>query len=469
LRHRRFGFTLVELLLLIGVVAVLAAVTIVAIDPIRNLASSRDVVRKNNEKQLTNAMFQYLIANERLPGDKTLLEGEENKTPICRLTVTDPSCVNFDELVPDYVGELPVDRLELNVKHTGYAAYRQVGRAFAIALYIGQEGGEAPAILTFSPVDDAANVGISSSFVITFDEAITKQTGNVTIKRTEDSSVFEAIDVTSAQISGDGTDTITINPSSELEYDTSYFIEIDNTAFADLASNNFAGISDGATWNFETDIILTDILHRWVFDDGEGTTASDDIGGNDGTLTDMDPGTSWVANVPTGLNVSSALEFFGNTGDKSDRVLLGTPVTLSVNGSSSWAISYWAYQDTNNRVVMGQDGVEKNRIYHRSPSMRNYLDNDEYFSVNYNMNSNKGAWHHVVLLWNGSVFEGYVDGVSYAVAGDYSGGSTSFIIDSIGRAYDNNNNTWDGVLSDIRVYNRVLTPTEISNIAGGKG
>ncbi len=110
----------------------------------------------------------------------------------------------------------------------------------------------APTISSLTPADNATGVAITSNLVITFSEAVHVATGHVTIKKSSDNSTVEAIDVTSVQISGDGTTTITINPTSSLSYSTGYYVLIDATAFEDSAGNTFAGISSSTAWNFTT-------------------------------------------------------------------------------------------------------------------------------------------------------------------------------------------------------------------------
>ena len=57
------------------------------------------------------------------------------------------------------------------------------------------------------------------------------ESGNIVIYKSSDSSVFETIDVTSEQVTGSGTNQITINPSNELSPSTEYYVKIDPTAF----------------------------------------------------------------------------------------------------------------------------------------------------------------------------------------------------------------------------------------------
>ena len=72
----------------------------------------------------------------------------------------------------------------------------------------------------------------------------------ITIKNSSDDSEFEKIDVTSAQVTGTGTNEITINPANDFASTTQYYVQIDSSAFDDSSSNSFAGISDKTSFNF---------------------------------------------------------------------------------------------------------------------------------------------------------------------------------------------------------------------------
>ena len=109
-----------------------------------------------------------------------------------------------------------------------------------------------PTVDTFSPSDNATGVSTSGNISITFSENVDAETGSVDIYRTLDNSLVESIDVTSGQVTGSGTNTITINPSQNLAESTAFYVQIDATAFDDTAGNSFAGISDSTTWNFTT-------------------------------------------------------------------------------------------------------------------------------------------------------------------------------------------------------------------------
>jgi hypothetical protein len=104
---------------------------------------------------------------------------------------------------------------------------------------------------TFTPANDATNIAITTNLIIKFSEIVNVNTGNIVIKQASDDSEFATISVTNTQqITGTGTDTITINPTNDLNYGTLYYVEIDSGAFRDAANNDYAGISGNTTWNF---------------------------------------------------------------------------------------------------------------------------------------------------------------------------------------------------------------------------
>ena len=108
-----------------------------------------------------------------------------------------------------------------------------------------------PSLTSSSPSDNASNVTVSSDIVLTFNEAVDAESGNIDIVNTSTGETIE-IDVTGALLSGSGTTEITINPSSDLEHDTSYHVKIDSSAFDDAAGNSYAGVSSTTTLNFST-------------------------------------------------------------------------------------------------------------------------------------------------------------------------------------------------------------------------
>lgn len=57
------GFTLIEILIVIGIIAILAAVVIIAINPARQFAQARNAQRSSNVNTILNAINQYGVEN----------------------------------------------------------------------------------------------------------------------------------------------------------------------------------------------------------------------------------------------------------------------------------------------------------------------------------------------------------------------------------------------------------------------
>lgn len=114
------GFTLIELLIVIAVLGVLAAVVLVAIDPVEQLARGRDAGRKSSVVQLGRALQAYYTNNSAYPAivgwNTTLLASGDVKvfptqsTPPTPATACDATgnmlnnfCYKLDSAAPNIV------------------------------------------------------------------------------------------------------------------------------------------------------------------------------------------------------------------------------------------------------------------------------------------------------------------------------------------------------------------------------
>lgn len=113
--------------------------------------------------------------------------------------------------------------------------------------------GAEPVAMTFDPLSAAGDVAVDTDLTIAFSEVVTVESGDISIYKSFDDELIEAIDVTSGLVTGAGTDTITINPTDDLIENTAYYIDIDGTAFRDSSLNNAPEIDGATTWTFSTE------------------------------------------------------------------------------------------------------------------------------------------------------------------------------------------------------------------------
>lgn len=110
-----------------------------------------------------------------------------------------------------------------------------------------------PQVISFSPADDASNAAVDASLQLTFSENVTAQAGkNITVFNS-DGSPFAQVAAGGAEVTGSGTNTITIDLPSNFDYSAGYYVLIDQGTFKDAAGNEYQGIAGVATWNFTTE------------------------------------------------------------------------------------------------------------------------------------------------------------------------------------------------------------------------
>lgn len=110
---------------------------------------------------------------------------------------------------------------------------------------------DVPALTSLWPANGASAASTTTNLVMSFSKTVSVDTGNILIKLSSDNSTVETIDVTGAQVTGSGTNTITIDPAL-LDDSTSYYVIVPATAFLDASDNYFEGISTSTTWAFTT-------------------------------------------------------------------------------------------------------------------------------------------------------------------------------------------------------------------------
>lgn len=101
------GFTLIEILVVIGIIAILAAVVLIAINPARHFSQANNTVRRANVETIANAIGHYMADHK---GALPTLPA--SATEICKTGVGScGSLVNLSALTADgiYLPNLPID------------------------------------------------------------------------------------------------------------------------------------------------------------------------------------------------------------------------------------------------------------------------------------------------------------------------------------------------------------------------
>lgn len=143
-----------------------------------------------------------------------------------------------------------------------------------------------PQIASLSPADDSIGVLVNADLAVNCNELVQKGTGNITIRRANDDSVVEIIDVTTSAVTVN-LGTVTINPSANLALATEYYVLIDAGAIEDVSGNDFAGISSTAAWSFTTTTPAIDNVGPFTISENDlsGTVVGDlnnAVGGSEG-------------------------------------------------------------------------------------------------------------------------------------------------------------------------------------------
>lgn len=134
------GFTLIEILIVIGIIAILAAIVLVAVNPAEQFKKANDAQRASNVNAILNAIGQYIVDSKgdlpggipsgTAPADADEIGDASGQADIC------------EDLVPEYIAALPADPNETDQSITedecgtysiGYTIYENNGRVTIIA------------------------------------------------------------------------------------------------------------------------------------------------------------------------------------------------------------------------------------------------------------------------------------------------------------------------------------------------
>ena len=134
-----------------------------------------------------------------------------------------------------------------------------------------------PTITAFNPVDNATNVPVDGTFQFTFSEPVQAGLGSANLVPSV-GSVVESFQATSSRVTISG-NTLTIDPTEDLDFNTEYHFTFPNGYVRDLAGNDLAGFSNNTTYNFRTeaDNVAPVIVSRNPSDNDTDVSVDSDI------------------------------------------------------------------------------------------------------------------------------------------------------------------------------------------------
>ncbi len=110
------GFTLIEVLLVIAIIAILAGIVLVAVNPQRQLQQSNNAQRDSDVNSILNAIGQFALDNA------GALPTGISTTP----TVIGSGAAQIDicsDLVPTYIAAMPFDPISTGAGYTDCTTY----------------------------------------------------------------------------------------------------------------------------------------------------------------------------------------------------------------------------------------------------------------------------------------------------------------------------------------------------------
>jgi hypothetical protein len=259
-----------------------------------------------------------------------------------------------------------------------------------------------------------------------------------------------------------------------LQKDTVYYWRIDEVEVDKTTKHK------GTVWSFKTapNIPITDpnLLCWWKFDEGVGTTAVDWSGHDHHGTLEGNP--QWVDGFAGG-----ALQF-GGDGDR----VVDNAAAAYLNGLGAVTVCMWIKSDvtgTDRGFIDGEDPDGNDSVM----TMRYDAAGSSFAGTNVAkmaLTSDPGGeqqlesssdiqtteWQHVTMTWSGGgLIRFYINGVEDTPTGrnvpnnaGVTSGCTKLVI---GQGGKDAGSGWDGLIDDVRIYNKVLTPEQIKQAMRG--
>ena len=226
-----------------------------------------------------------------------------------------------------------------------------------------------------------------------------------------------------------------------------------------LSASEVSNLYNQGLAKFSNTVSMNGLLGYWTFDEGTSTLAND-YSGNGYTLSGV-PASGWGIG-----RFNNALSLSGS--NRLTNANFSSPPTMTV---SAWfklpslpGCCQWVIGKENSFVL----GTNSNSFYaYIHDGTTGGSDSNGWNRVTSNVLT-AGTWYHVVLTYQNRTQNIYVNGVltagSFSPVGDSDGnvdsGTGNLTVGDLGTR----GNYFTGLIDDVRIYNRVLSATEIANL-----
>ena len=138
-------------------------------------------------------------------------------------------------LLPEYLGKTLSFRFSFNDDLGNF----EISDNYTVGVVLEATDTAVPLLSSISPVDSATGVAVGANFVLSFNETVKAGTGSFVVKSgTTTVATIAATDTTQVTFNGS---TVTINPTSNLDYSKSYSVTVASGVIKDSAGNNWSG------------------------------------------------------------------------------------------------------------------------------------------------------------------------------------------------------------------------------------
>jgi hypothetical protein len=230
----------------------------------------------------------------------------------------------------------------------------------------------------------------------------------------------------------------------------------------DLDQDNSVDMNDLCIFAGEwLDTIDPNLVANWKLDEVTGLTAYDSSGyDNNGTLVGNP---TWTAGEISG---DAALRF----GDANDYVDCGNKSIFNLTQQitvSAWVDINMVPRDWTAIITKGDSAWRLSTAWSEKRFHFAVTGPPDWNSVSGATTVASGEWHHVCGTFDGSTIRIYLDGVedgNTAYSGPITTNSYNVFIGGNAEFPDQGYRSWDGLIDDVRIYDRLLTAAEVQDL-----